>query len=106
MRLHCVVCKDKDRVEKDAEILSRYHKKEEGEVEAEPSITAIPIPASPKEEKASNRDTLSPKHDIVCVSLSPVKVEKKRKDRENRESPIQTASSRRVRGHLLHPLQR
>ena len=73
--------KDKDRVEKAGEILSRYHKKEEGEVKAEPSIAAIPIPASPKEEKASNSDTLSPKHDIVCVSLSPVKVEKKRKDR-------------------------
>ena len=73
--------KDKDRVEKAAEILSRYHKKKEGEVKAEPSIAAIPIPASPKEEKASNSDTLSPKHNIVCVSLSPVKVEKKRKDR-------------------------
>ena len=73
--------KDKDRVEKAAEILSRNHKKEEGEVKAEPYIAAIAIPASPEEEKASNSDTLSPKHDVVCVSLSPVKVEKKRKDR-------------------------
>ena len=56
-------------------------KPEEGEVKAEPPNAAIAMLASPKEEKASNSDTLSPKHDIVCVSLSPVKVEKKRKDR-------------------------
>ena len=36
---------------------------------------------TPKEEKASNSATLSPKHEVVCVSLSPIKVEKKRKDR-------------------------
>ena len=56
-------------------------KPEEGEVKAEPPNAAIAMLASPKEEKASNSDTLSPKHDIVCVSLNPVKVEKKRKDR-------------------------
>ena len=53
--------KDKERVEKDAHILSRYHNpnKEEGEVKAEPSI-ATATSAPPKEEKASNSATLSP----------------------------------------------
>ena len=34
----------------------------------------------PKEEKASNSATLSPKCEVVCVSLSPVKAQKKRKE--------------------------
>ena len=34
----------------------------------------------PKEEKASNSATLSPKREVVCVSLSPVKAQKKRKE--------------------------
>ena len=41
--------KDKERVEKAAEILSQYHKKEEGEVKVEPAIAAT---ATPKEKKA------------------------------------------------------
>ena len=52
----------------------------EGEVKAEPSI-ATATSAPPKEEKACNSATLSPKREVVCVSLSPVKVGKKRKDR-------------------------
>ena len=36
--------------------------------------------APPKEEKASNSATLSPKREVLCVSLIPVKTEKKRKD--------------------------
>ena len=57
--------KDKDRVAKAAEILSRYEKPQKEE---------------PKEEKASNSATLSPKREVVCVSLSPVKAQKKRKE--------------------------
>ena len=74
--------KDKERVEKAARILSRYHdpEKEEGGVKAEPSI-ANTTSAPPKEEKASHSATLPPKREVVCVSLSPVKAEKKRKDR-------------------------
>ena len=34
----------------------------------------------PKEEKASNSATLSPNREVVCVSLSPVKAQKKRKE--------------------------
>ena len=72
--------KDKERVEKAAEILSRYHdpKKEEGEVIADPSIVVIATPTAPKEEKGSNSATLSPKREVVCVSLGLVKAEKKR----------------------------
>ena len=53
------------RVAKAAEILSRYEKPQKEE---------------PKEEKASNSATLSPKREVVCVSLSPVKAQKKRKE--------------------------
>ena len=57
-------------VAKAAEILSRYEKPQKEE---------------PKEEKASNSATLSPKRKVVCVSLSPVKAQKKR--REQTPSP-------------------
>ena len=57
--------KDKDRVAKAAEILSRYEKPQKEE---------------PKEEKASNSATLSPKCEVVCVSLSPIKAQKKQKE--------------------------
>ena len=73
--------KDKERVEKVAEILSRYHEpnKEEGEVKADPSIVVTATPVAPKEEKGSNSATLSPKREVVCVSLGRVReAEKKR----------------------------
>ena len=65
--------KDKERVEKAAKILSRNQKKEEGWVTADPSIVATTTPDTPKEKKASNGATLSPKHEVVCVTLSPIK---------------------------------
>ena len=74
--------KDKERVEKATEILLRFHypKKEEGEVKADPSIVVTATSAAPKEEKASNSATLWPKREVVYVSLSPVKAQKKWKD--------------------------
>ena len=51
--------KDKKRVEKATEILSRHHdtKKEKGEVNMDPSIVVTATSAARKEEKASDSAT-------------------------------------------------